>query len=80
MSEDPKAVDVEGLLEGLRKQADSANQLSEEIRREPVAPPAGDKLIDEVSRNLATIRRATSLPDKDAADFKARIKSLQEDV
>jgi hypothetical protein len=78
--QEPEAVDVDSLLKGLRDQADQAKQLSDEIQREPIAPPVGDDLIDEVSRNLATIRRATSLPNKDAADFKARIKGLQRDL
>ena len=72
-----RAMGVDELLDRLQKQASEAEELTKQVQAEPEEPPPDDRLASAIARNLAVVRRASDLPDKDAAAFEARIKDAK---
>jgi hypothetical protein len=72
-----QAADFDELLAQLRRQAAEAEQLTKQVQEEPQIPPPDDRLANAIAKNLAVVRRASDLPEKDAAAFEARIKDLE---
>lgn len=70
-------VDLTRLAEEAEREADESEAQAEALRKRAEAPDNADELIGEVSKQLATIRRASELPDKDASDFARAIKDRQ---
>lgn len=77
----PDRVDIDRLFEELQQTAERTKELSDDLEALPTPERGvGERLIEEISQNLETIRMAGRLPDKDAAEFRATIKRQQGEI
>lgn len=71
-------IDLAALVAKAQTQAEEAEDLADSLEESAAARGGeGEMLIQEVAKQLATIRRASDLPEKDASQFAQAIRERQ---